>query len=385
MVRLTSRKLITGSDEAYELAADPYEYILVTFENDFGVGDSRFVKGESYALPAIYVYLLFNEDTWQAFKTSGEVAAMTGLTALGVSEIAAALEVGSVTGFVAGTIEMGLGIGDVVLDIAFKNEVEQVYPGLADTWSKIAMCYGVGRLAVTGLNALYTKAYVESHLAQYDFRLSEAAKQKAGDMSRELQKPQNFAEFASDINPILDDLANLRANNWVKGRKLSSESVNIQLVPGEGYPPYKFNTFVDDIEIGVGEKIYCVEYLDVRAINSNWADQPGGWMGTQLFNSEAEVRDALALLPEFKKEGYPLVIREYEVIKPVKARKGIVGGLTSKSNGKTYPGGAEQIQILDGINKRGVYAPPIYQTLKLTKNLRGVLKCMGVLLVEVQW
>lgn len=79
-------------------------------------------------------------------------------------------------------------------------------------------------------------------------------------------------------------------------------------------------------------------------------DGPGRWMGTQLFNSETEARDALALLPDFKKEGYPLVIREYEVIKPIKARKGIVGALTSKSSGKNYSGGAEQIQLLDNIN-----------------------------------
>lgn len=97
-----------------------------------------------------------------------------------------------------------------------------------------------------------------------------------------MQRPENFAEFADDINPILDDLAKLRVDNWVKGRRLSSEAVNVKLVPGEGYPPYKFGTMVEDIEIGVGEKIFCVEFEKQGS--------PGGWMGKKIFSTEEEAR-----------------------------------------------------------------------------------------------
>jgi len=90
--------------------------------------------------------------------------------------------------------------------------------------------------------------------------------------------------------------------------------------------------------------------VDLKLVNANFKDQPGGWMGEVLFNTEEEARQAYAILPEFKKPGYELVIREYVVKKPIKARIRIVNGLFSPSNGVTYKGEEIQIQLLDGVN-----------------------------------
>lgn len=74
------------------------------------------------------------------------------------------------------------------------------------------------------------------------------------------------------------------------------------------------------------------------------------WMGQTIFNTEEEARQAFSILPEFKKEGNPLVLREYIVKQPIRVRKGIAGGLFSPTNGKSYSGGGIQIQLLDNVN-----------------------------------
>jgi hypothetical protein len=374
MVHLSSRKLITGSDATYEIATDPYSYVLVTFENDFGVGSSKFSKGESYVLPAIYVYLLFNEDTRQAYKTTAEVAAMVALTALGISEVAAAVEAGSTAGFIAGAVDIGIGLGDIVINTAFRNEVKSVYPDLADDFTKIAMCYGIGRLAGVGLEAVFRKNYIESSIAQFDLRLSDEAKLTSKKLNAQLQKTENFAEFLDDVSDLGVELNRLRTAEWVKGRKLSSEAVNMHTAPSMEYPPYKFGTFVEDVEFGVGEKLYCVEYLHAPSVNPNFKDQPGGWMGSQLFNTEQEAREAFSILPEFKASGQPLVLREYVVKKPIKARKGIAGELYSPSNGHQYTGGGTQIELLEAINKEPVWREYFVEQEEISKGIREYVK-----------
>jgi hypothetical protein len=114
------------------------------------------------------------------------------------------------------------------------------------------------------------------------------------------------------------------------------------------YPPYQYASVVEDIEIGVDEKLYCVEFLDAKSAGG--FDSSGGWMGKTLFATEQEARNTFSILPEFKAEGNTLVIREYVVKKTVKARMGIAGGLYSQINGKNYTGGGIQIQLLDNIN-----------------------------------
>ncbi|WP_128543283.1 hypothetical protein [Larkinella soli] len=134
----------------------------------------------------------------------------------------------------------------------------------------------------------------------------------------------------------------------MKGRKLSAEAVNMDFVTKGNYPPYQFGSMVEDIEIGVGERLYCIEYLNLTQMGKR--DAPGAWMGRQLFSSEQEAREAFSILPEFKEVGQPLVIREYIVKKPLQARLGIASSLQSPTNGHQYAGGGPQIELLNQVN-----------------------------------
>ena len=143
-----------------------------------------------------------------------------------------------------------------------------------------------------GLKAAFRKNYVESILAQSDFRLSAETEATAGKINKQLQNPENFAEFMDVPSDLGVGLNRLKINNWSKGRELSSEAINVHTVPEMKYSPYKYGTMVRDIEIGVGEKLYCVESIDQL--------NPGSWIGEKFFNTEREAREYFAIIPEFK-------------------------------------------------------------------------------------
>ncbi|GAB4011744.1 hypothetical protein GCM10028808_26070 [Spirosoma migulaei] len=226
-VSLSARQFITGSNSTYKVTTNPYEYLLVSFENDFQVSGSGFAKGEAYVLPALYVYSLFHQSTINKWKTSAEVDVMAGLSLVGVGEIAAAVESGSTAGFVVGAIDLGLGMGDIVLSTAFKNEVANVYPALAANWSKLSLCWGIGRLSSVGLKAIFKQTYVESELARFDVRLSDNAQQTASKLKTQLnQHPEQYAEFLDEIDAFEEQVRLVKANPFLEGRKIDADAVN---------------------------------------------------------------------------------------------------------------------------------------------------------------
>ena len=101
-------------------------------------------------------------------------------------------------------------------------------------------------------------------------------------------------------------------------------------------PPYLRGSNVTERLAQPGEKLYIIEY-ERQAI-------PGGWATTARYTSLEQARQELALLPEFKSGD--LVVREYEVIKPMPVREGIAGPQTSRRTGVTYAGGEKQVEFV---------------------------------------
>ncbi|WP_128543281.1 hypothetical protein [Larkinella soli] len=340
-MQLTARRLITGDNATYEVTARPYDYLLVSFENDFQMEGTGFAKGEVYALPAIYVYALFHQSTMQKWKTSAEVGVMAGLSVLGAAEIAAAVESGSAAGFVTGAIDLGLGIGDVVLSSAFPNEVAAIYPRLAENWSRLALCWGIGRLAGTGLKSAFKQTFIESQLARFDFRLSTQAKETASKIKQELTRNvAQFAEFIDETDAFEEQVRLLKLYPFVEGRTLDADVLNYAYVERNGLAPYLKNSQVVDQEAKIGGKIYCVEYRSQAG--------PGNFFTDKIFSNEAEAREELALIWDFKKS-HDLVIREYTIKSPFIFHKGIIGPQFDPTINKTYKGSGIQFEIPDEV------------------------------------
>ncbi|ADB40281.1 hypothetical protein [Spirosoma linguale] len=341
-VSLSARRFITGDNATYSLTANPYDYLLVSFENNFQVSGAGFVKGEAYVLPALYVYALFHQSTLNKWKTSAEVGLMAGLSLLGVGEIAAAVESGELTtGAVVGAIDIGLGVGDVVLNTAFKNEVAGVFPNLASNWTKLSVCWGIGRLSSVGLKAVFKQTYVESALARFDLRLSASSQQTAGKLHAQLSEhPEQFAEFIDEIDAFEEQVRLVKANPFDEGRKIDADVVNYAFAERYGLPPHKARSLVEDLKAVVDRKIYCVEYRTQPG--------PGIFFGDEVFETEEEAREKLALIWDFKKS-HDLVLREYTVKESFIFRKSEIGPQYDPVLKRTWNGGNNQYEIPDKV------------------------------------
>ncbi len=183
----------------YAIVCDPYEYIEVTFQNNFSIGSgsdvATFEENTPYKLPALYVYMLFNADTKAKWMTSAKIAVDIGLLAIGAGEIKAAIQAGEWATASLAVADLGIGFGDIVINTVFINEIETEYPKFFDVWQKVSFCYGIGRMAQVGLTAAYKRCYVESEIIKNKSTYSQSTKNTAQQIKTKLQDPANFAEF----------------------------------------------------------------------------------------------------------------------------------------------------------------------------------------------
>ncbi|PHN01254.1 hypothetical protein [Flavilitoribacter nigricans] len=131
------------------------------------------------------------------------------------------------------------------------------------------------------------------------------------------------------------------------GRTLDASEVNQYYKQMGKHEPYRQNAPVIDRILVKGEKVYIIEY------EKGGVPNPGGWGSMKMYDSIKEIRDDLAILPEWKDpDKGRLVIREYEVINPLRVRDGVVGSIletggTSAEHVKW--GDGHQYEILDNL------------------------------------
>ncbi|MDQ5946440.1 MAG: filamentous hemagglutinin, partial [Pseudomonadota bacterium] len=131
-----------------------------------------------------------------------------------------------------------------------------------------------------------------------------------------------------------------RAFEFKAGRTLAAEEANARTLSYgnnalDPKPPYLRDSLVSERLAQPGEKFYVIEY--------GRQSSPGGWASQKQYTSLDQARNELSLLPEFKSGD--LVVREYEVVKPMPIREGTVGPLKSNT-GQTYAGGAKQTEFV---------------------------------------
>jgi hypothetical protein len=350
-IHITVNKWFNSTDE-FELAVDPYKYVIVRFENDFKIAGSQFYKKQPYILPALAVYMLYAQDTRTKWGKTTRIIVDVALCAIGVGEISAAIEARQWGRLAIAGLDVGFCVGDLIINGAFQNEIQQTYPHFFENWQKVSLCYGLARLATVGIETAFRRANIESYMMKTDQRLSQSTRDMAAAMNRKLQDPENFAEFVEfagpDVETIERQVTDCVNQPFKESRQISGDAANLYLYRQGGErldfrPPYMNNTPAFDISIKPGtKKLYCVEYVGQTA--------PGGWLTDQFFSSIEEMREKLALIDDFKttnaaKNGDALVIREYEVIQQMDTRMGIVGEQYDAVVKKTYWGGANQYEF----------------------------------------
>jgi hypothetical protein len=231
------------------------------------------------------------------------------------------------------------------------KNVQQVYPNFYNNWQTISTIYGIARLSQIGLEAAIKRTNVDAIIMSVDSRLSNEARSTADKIRKQLQNPENFAEYADnlidDYNRIINESKNLDITEWVSRRTTSGEVANHYLFKksynlDEFKLPYKPFTLVKDVTIKENDVVYCVEYLDAK--------RPGSWLTTKSFASMERMRRELALLEDFKGSnlGGGIVVRKYRVKKAFNTRQGVVGEQYETKGslaGQELQGGAIQIEF----------------------------------------
>jgi hypothetical protein len=163
---LVQRRNPFNNQVDYRIIADPYKSLLVRFENDFVASDgTKFTGGNSYAMPAIVVYLLFNQDTRNKIKASAKLSFDVAICLIGVGELNAAVKAANWGAAAIGGLDLAIDATDMVVSNVFKQTVEQKYPTFAKNWEYFTAAYSIVRFSAgaTGVDKdvedLYSNLY----------------------------------------------------------------------------------------------------------------------------------------------------------------------------------------------------------------------------------
>jgi len=103
---------MTTEDLQKPISCNPLDLISITPVED--IEKYKLKAGEIYMLPACFVYLLYNEETWETAILAAEVTVQLAFCLIGVGEIMAAVEAGSTLhvaySAVGVTIDAGFGL-----------------------------------------------------------------------------------------------------------------------------------------------------------------------------------------------------------------------------------------------------------------------------------
>lgn len=175
-----------------------------------------------------------------------------------------------------------------------------------------------------------------------DVRLSAESKITASKIKNQLTgNPAQFAEFI-DVRDIFEEQVRLvRANPFVEVRKIATEVVNYAFEEKYGLPPHKRYSLVEDFKSIVDKDVfYCVEYRT--------QPRPGNFFGDEIFETEEEAREKLAVIWDFK-QSHDLVLRKYEVKKSFLFHKSIVNAQKDPVLKREFGGGNVQFEVPDEV------------------------------------
>ncbi len=127
--------------------------------------------------------------------------------------------------------------------------------------------------------------------------------------------------------------------SFQEGFQRSADNVNEFFIKVRNEaPPFKSGTFVEDLILQPGEKLFIIENQKQSFF--------GGWASKHKCKSIVELREHFAVLESWKKSTpeNPLVVREYQIVKPLRVRSGTIG------KQDIYNGGAHQYELVDDLN-----------------------------------
>lgn len=221
----------------YNLVSDPFQNVLIRFDNDFslttGARTDNYQAGTFLIVPAIFLPKLVNEADNRTIRYAVDIIGMY----FGFTELKYALQGGKALTFAL--LDIGISATDIAIGVALVDELNKTNGGqkLLNGWNTFAMYYGLGR----GSSALYLSARNYYILAQVYRQkpntLTNAQKlelQKSIDQAKEIineNGPSSLSSADNEITAIINNPNSWLArgfnniDDWVKTLSTSNKTV----------------------------------------------------------------------------------------------------------------------------------------------------------------
>jgi len=138
------------------IEAPPFDYILVEILEDFKVGSITLKEGAKIIVPAIYGYLLFNNENTARLIKAGKIAFDITLFAVGVGELKVALQARESWRLYRAAIDLGVSVTDFTINNVLEDDLKKSPQGrlILSYWNQLTLYYGVASIT----DAVFTSA-----------------------------------------------------------------------------------------------------------------------------------------------------------------------------------------------------------------------------------
>ena len=144
------------TSKVLSIEAPPFDYILVEILEDFEVGSITLKEGAKIIVPAIYCYLLFNNENTARLIKAGKIAFDIALFAVGVGELKVALQAREAWRLYRAAIDLGVSVTDFTMNNVLEDDLKRSPQGrlILSYWNQLTLYYGVASIT----DAVFTSA-----------------------------------------------------------------------------------------------------------------------------------------------------------------------------------------------------------------------------------
>jgi hypothetical protein len=196
-VQLSARHQFTAT--IITVIANPYEYIVIHVGENFTVGNKQLLGGAKIKVPALFAYLLFNNENTARLIKAGKIALDVTLFAVGVGEIRVALEAGKSWRYYRALIDLGVSVSDFAINNVLEDKLKQSPTGqqFLGLWNQITLFYGVVSIS----DAVLRSSVNDLKRVAEDLTTNKKLYDQDGKLLKELSDSD-----VSDINKTVEDL-----------------------------------------------------------------------------------------------------------------------------------------------------------------------------------
>ncbi len=129
-----------------QVKARPFEYIYIRFHEEYMLGSYQITAGQEVKLPALFAYMLFNNQNTERIRVGTRLAFDVAMLALGVGELNLALRAQNSWRLYKAIADVGISIADIGITNALAPYVEKSQKGkqLLSHWNTFMLFYAVG-------------------------------------------------------------------------------------------------------------------------------------------------------------------------------------------------------------------------------------------------